>query len=247
MDPRYQPPTANIDRDDSEFRDLDVLTTTVRWLLIAGIALGLLNLVTSEMQLEMLSRSFTREEAAANAQLVAAAVGLISLCTLATIVFFGRWIYLAHRNLPELGATRLEMPPGWAVGWFFVPIANLWKPYQAMRSLWRSSHDVVRPELQDSTWVLPTWWTVWLISTILGNVETQMAMVANTPSELSRATEASMIHFGIDLVRNIVAIVLVTRIWRAQQAQHENPGEFAPAPGFADAPAAPAAGMTESV
>ena len=49
------------------------------------------------------------------------------------------WIYAAHANLPALRGTNLEFSDGWAVGWFFVPIANLVKPYQVVREIWRSS------------------------------------------------------------------------------------------------------------
>jgi hypothetical protein len=33
-----------------------------------------------------------------------------------TVIAFLRWIYLAHKNLPDIGARYLKCSPGWAVG-----------------------------------------------------------------------------------------------------------------------------------
>lgn len=49
-----------------------------------------------------------------------------------TICVCGRWIYVAHKNLPALGAENLRFRPGLAVGSFFIPIYNLWGPFQAV-------------------------------------------------------------------------------------------------------------------
>jgi hypothetical protein len=55
-------------------------------------------------------------------------------CVLAAFVLVGVWIYRANANAHALGGD-LSVSPGWAVGWFFVPIACLFKPYLAMRRL----------------------------------------------------------------------------------------------------------------
>ena len=68
------------------------------------------------------------------------AIGLVYLAYTAvfvvSIVLVAMWIHRAHANLREAGVDGLEFTPGWAVGWFFVPIAQLFKPFQAMRELW---------------------------------------------------------------------------------------------------------------
>ena len=169
MDPHYQVPAANLDRDeDSSFRDLGRFTSTLQWMLRAGALLAAVSLLSSWMQLDLLSRSFTEEEGAANDQREAFVSGVAFLLLIATFIVFGRWIVLAHRNLTGLGARYVEFTPGWAVGWFFIPVASLWKPYQAMRMLWRYSCSVNRPEIQETHVVLPVWWTLWIISLMPG-------------------------------------------------------------------------------
>src|SRR5688500_18010935 len=51
---------------------------------------------------------------------------------IAVVVFFLIWVYRAFNNLSALKPGNLEFSPGWAVGWWFIPFANLIKPFQAM-------------------------------------------------------------------------------------------------------------------
>jgi hypothetical protein len=234
MDPHYQVPAANLDREEaSSFRDLGKFTSTLKWMLYVGAMLSAVSLLSSWMQLDLLSRSFTEEEGAANDQREAGVGGVAFVLLIATYIVFGRWIVLAHRNLTGLGASYVEFTPGWAVGWFFIPIATLWKPYQAMRMLWRYSCSVNRPDSQDNPAVLPAWWTLWIISAILGNITFRMTWKADTIAELDILTRLTIANCAVDVILYPVAAMLVGRIWQAQLAQRENP-EAAPM-GFADA------------
>ncbi len=64
---------------------------------------------------------------------------LMLVIFIGSVVLVSMWIYRAHANLRDRG-IEMETSPGWAVGWFFVPIMNLFKPFQAMRELWSESH-----------------------------------------------------------------------------------------------------------
>jgi hypothetical protein len=237
MDPRYKSPTTEVADFESEheFRDLTTFTTVLVWLLRIGAALALLRLWSSWLQLELLSSAFSQEEGAANDRRALMIGGAIGVVMIVTIVVFGRWIVLAHRNLPALGAQRLEVRPGWAVGFFFIPILNWWKPYQAMRSLWRSSRNVHQPELEESTWVLRTWWTCWVIWSLLGNATLRSGGSSQSITGLRGLTQLEIVENSLYLTICIVASIMVGRIWRAQVLQHATPVE-APR-GFADAPA----------
>ena len=235
MDPRYKTPAASVDRDENEaFRPLGTLTTALVLMLRMGAVMAVLSLISSWMQLELLSHPYTPAQGADNDQREAAVGGFATLLMLATFVVFGRWIVLAHRNLPALGARHLEFSPGWAVGWFFVPILYFWKPYQAMRALWQNSRDANRPDIQDTTWVLPTWWALWIISLVMGNVLMRGSFRAVTVDQLKVTTQATMVNCLIDVALNIVASILVSRIWQFQLEQRTHPSAYAPAPGFAD-------------
>lgn len=87
-----------------------------------------------------------------------------------SVVFVGMWIYRAHANLRAAGYEGLEFSPGWAVGWFFVPIANLFKPFQAMRELWSTSHGEVERYGDEPAQQLGLWWGTWIAGNVLSNI-----------------------------------------------------------------------------
>ena len=58
---------------------------------------------------------------------------------LSTGILVLTWIHRANHNARQLGADDMRFTPGWAVGWYFVPIAWFWKPYQAMKEIWLAS------------------------------------------------------------------------------------------------------------
>jgi hypothetical protein len=236
VDPRYKAPGANVDIEtERDFRDLGGFTAVLRWMLIAGALVTVVVLASTWMQLRMLSAPFTEAEAQANTTRELAASGLATLLLVTIIVVFGRWIVLAHRNLRGLGIRYAEITPGWAVGWFFIPILNLWKPFEAMRFLWKASHDARQHELQRGSWVLTTWWSLWLLSSLLGAILTMATLGAKTVESLTEATRWILVTRVVDFFQYVIAVILVSRIWEAQRRQHETPGEFDPSPGFADA------------
>jgi hypothetical protein len=76
---------------------------------------------------------------------------------------FLTWV---HRLSAQLHAqTEMDMAysPGWAVGWFFVPFANLFKPFQVMNELWVVAHR----DAQRKGSVLACFWGLWILGTAL--------------------------------------------------------------------------------
>lgn len=49
------------------------------------------------------------------------------------------WLYRAFTVAHATGAAPLTASPGWAVGAYFVPLANLYLPYRNMAQLWRAT------------------------------------------------------------------------------------------------------------
>lgn len=61
-----------------------------------------------------------------------AQLGVVGLLTTGVLWFV--WLHRAVANARALGRPT-EFTPGWAVGWWFVPLANAVRPYQIIRSL----------------------------------------------------------------------------------------------------------------
>ena len=104
------------------------------------------------------------------------------LIFLATAVFFGMWEHRANSNLRLFDDQYVEYKPGWAVGWYFIPFANLVKPYQAMLEIWKGSDPTVPPNDPDARKAAPIgliprfWWAFWIISNIAGNFAGRASM-----------------------------------------------------------------------
>ena len=89
-----------------------------------------------------------------------------------TIVLFCVFTYRALKNLHGWGAKAAEMAPGWAVGSYFVPIANLFVPYRGMDQIRDGSAELLDSHVEDSR--LGLWWGSWVIGSILDRVSTRL-------------------------------------------------------------------------
>ena len=116
--------------------------------------------------------------------------GLAMLPTfILSVVFFCMWTHRVMANSYALGGKWNEITPGWAVGWYFIPFANLVKPYHGLKQAWQSTHDD-----PDVPALLPTWWGLWIVSNIAGNISMRLTM--NDMPEA--ATMVDMITLAID-------------------------------------------------
>lgn len=205
------------------YREMTGLTKFLKMLLGLGAALAVVSMLSSFMQAELLSRDgFSEAEGQAN-DFREQIIGLLQFALyLFTAVIFGCWIVRANKNVRALGADDLRITPGWAVGYFFVPIVNLWRPYQAMKDLWRASHSPTSWVSTTSGSILPAWWTLWLLSNFLGQVSFNVMMNAQGLEGLQAATYLQIVAQGVDISLCLVAMSLVTQIAHAQQTHVKN-------------------------
>ncbi len=120
---------------------------------------------------------------------------------------FIQWFRRAYYNLHQK-INHLSHSEGWAAGAWFVPILNLYRPYQIMKELYRETKNLlVTNEISISrnfsTGTLGWWWALWITGNILGQFVFRYSMRAETIDELTTMTIARM-------VSNIVGIPLAT-------------------------------------
>lgn len=92
---------------------------------------------------------------------------LLLTMLLVAAILFGCWIYRANANAHVI-ADGLSISPGWAVGWYFVPIMCLYQPYVAMKETWLASHYGGNWGDAEASGLLPVWWGAWLLSGFVG-------------------------------------------------------------------------------
>lgn len=214
-------PTERSGSMPSGFRDPRPLSKFVTVLLVVSLLWSLVTIWSSFLQLDLLSRAShgqTISPAAADSNDTRERVfALIQLGLFVfTAVVFGRWIYVVARNIRSLGADRLQFTPGWAVGYYFVPIANLWKPYQAMKEIWKASHAPTQWQLEKGSFILVLWWTFWVISCLVGQMVFRTTTSAKTVYDYIDATTFSIASDIIDIPLCLIAFVLVLRLSRIQ-------------------------------
>ncbi|MCL6250713.1 DUF4328 domain-containing protein [Altererythrobacter sp. KTW20L] len=87
------------------------------------------------------------------------------------------WLYRAHANLHEGSVGGLNYSPGWAVGSFFVPVANLFVPMKAMRDLHNRSNGEPADFAASSVGDVTSWWACHLAAVLLAFIVVVIALV----------------------------------------------------------------------
>jgi hypothetical protein len=93
--------------------------------------------------------------------------GVVSLLTLVAGVTWLTWQHKAQGDLYARQLPGLRYTPGWAVGWWFVPFANLVMPYLTVRELWDGAGHASRAPATRRDWRLLAWWLAYISSTYL--------------------------------------------------------------------------------
>ena len=129
------------------------------------------------------------------------------------IVFFIMWFRRAYYNLHELPWHNARYTEGWAAGSWFVPVINLWWPYQIMVDIWRGTQNALRDRLGEPqpTTIIGWWWALRLISGIFGNISARVTMNADGIDELITATQLELISDVLTIPAIIVTIVMIQR------------------------------------
>jgi hypothetical protein len=189
-------------------------------LLVAQVLALMFEAVAVLMEMSLLQRiidgsQVTLAEATASDNRVALSVRLWLVLLVATIVVWLIWQHRAHANLKALG-TELEYSPGWAVGFWLIPIANLWKPFQVNRELWKASGDVNDWRSQRTWPVLGWWWASWISAGVLGRVAAAARESAETPMEIRSADIVDLLSTAVVVASAVLAILLVRSVIERQ-------------------------------
>ena len=212
-------------------------------LLIAGVVLAIVGIGSGLMERTVLAQVAAVQEGGTEGNtidleaLVASAessdtrqivVGVIQTAvSIATIAIFLRWIYLSARNCHVVTGRKLQFSPGWSIGWYFIPIMNLWKPYQAMRQTWNVSENKIDAPERPAPGLLLAWWLLFLISDAIGRVSFKQAMRADEISELQTSNLTTILSDAVSIPSAIAAIFVVAGIARMQASNFVDGSEAA--------------------
>ena len=196
------------------------------FLAICGV-LDVVGAVSTYSEIQLLNRAMEQgigeEEANSNDRRQFIIGVLQTIAVIFAAVAFLMWIHRVHRNLPALGARRLQYSPGWAVGYFFIPILNLFRPYQVTKEIWRGSDpqaafsehsglsEISTPAL------LPIWWTFWIVANLAGRASARMSLRAESLDEMITSSWVTLVADIASAVAAVLALRLVFEIDRNQE------------------------------
>jgi len=211
------------------------LHTPARWatvLLIATLAMAWVAVGVDLAELRLLLRATSGSHVALEtreAQLTTNEILLWIQGTLfvATAVAFLAWLFQARANLRAFGVRRLSYSRGWVVWGFFVPLVNLFRPYQVIREVWQGSdpqsHDDFSWRSLPVSKLLPAWWVLFVGWVVLQ----LMVLLSNTGAGVNLAK--LQLSRGLTTLADVCAAVsaflacfLVARISNAQQEKWQN-------------------------
>ena len=205
------------------YKDISSLYNTLILLLKATILISLVAAISSMFEVKLINDMTTGnfdytivDQANAN-DLRQQLIGIIqfSIFIITSIVFL-RWICFSNSNSRSLGASGMQFTPGWTIGYYFVPFLNLYKPYRAMKEIWKTSKDPKNWEMVKTPSFFPQWWTLWLISNILGNISFRLSMKAEELNELFVSSSVTLASDLVDIPLTLIAIKMVSQIFEMQ-------------------------------
>ena len=143
------------------------------------------------------------------------------LALLATVVTWLVWQYRAYANLRLVGTRETEYTPGWSVGYWFIPLLNLFRPYQITAELW--SHSEIGNARDpigglSGPALVGVWWGSWLITNFFARLYSTMSDSAKTVQGFISVTNYAILHDVLYIVATIIALVVIRRIDSFQMA-----------------------------
>ncbi|MCX7708673.1 MAG: DUF4328 domain-containing protein [Clostridia bacterium] len=148
--------------------------------------------------------------------------------TLVFFILFLVWVNRSNKNLAPLGVSYKQFSSGWAVGWFFVPIANIYKPYRVVSEIWDSCSSIrvsvngVNFTQKTPGGIVGLWWGMWLLSNFAGQLAFRLTMRAGTMNTIYAASVVSVISDITSIISEFASAYLVYKITSLQIEKHNS-------------------------
>lgn len=139
-------------------------------------------------------------------------------------IVFLRWTYVVARNAHALADHTVDTTPGMAVGWYFIPIANLWKPLTSLNEVVEAS----RPSRSHDSAPTGFYWLLHILALVGDRIVAAVIGAANGIDDLDTMILGqwmAVVTTGILVALNIVACVMVGRVSKMQVEKYREVGD----------------------
>ncbi len=142
------------------------------------------------------------QEAIEQVDAVNGILGLVYLIILiVTIVLYCKWVYRIANNALSFKPTEFTETPGWVVGWYFIPFANIFVPYIQIKKIYKISKNPTNWQNEKSSSKMLWWWLSWIISGSLSNGAARLEFKYPDNIEMIKLASA------IDIASSIISII----------------------------------------
>lgn len=93
---------------------------------------------------------------------------VFEIVIIASSISFLLWFRRAYYNLIQINHFAAGYSDGWAIGWWFIPLANYYMPYKTMQEIWRGNIEACGPNtnIKYPAAMLGIWWIAYLIRSV---------------------------------------------------------------------------------
>lgn len=138
---------------------------------------------------------------------------VLKLANLISIITFISWFYRAYNNLnSHLGSVNYNI--SWSIWGWFLPIMNLFRPFNIMSELYRKTTEYLQKNLQTpiiSSWklILGLWWTFWLLRMFAGQILKRMELASITIDQILEYSYMGLLRSFIAIPATIITLKVI--------------------------------------
>lgn len=141
-------------------------------------------------------------------------VGVL-LSAITCCIIFLLWFKREYHNLHAIN-PKLKYKETWAIWSWFIPVINLWRPYQIMKEIYidatTTEKKEIHPEEEEiiTTPIIDLWWLLWIASNVLSQVNNRLPKT--TIDQLKSAHILSILTLGILIIDAMLLIKIINKI-----------------------------------
>jgi hypothetical protein len=155
--------------------------------------------------------AFRRADRADSLYGVAAGAQAVSM--VGCVVVYLCWFHRVRANAQVFNPFGHSKSPGWAIGGWFVPVANLWFPRRITLDIWDASSPWGTTR---SHTLVNAWWALWLASLFAGRAATSDYGDSGGAAQVRDGALRMLISDSLDIAAAVLAILVVVRLTRMQ-------------------------------
>ncbi|MGP2439346.1 DUF4328 domain-containing protein [Streptomyces sp. JW3] len=153
-------------------------------------------------------------------------------------IVFVVWFFRMRRATGALAPDRFRSGPGWAIGAWLIPLANLWLPYRVAFDMWGAA--TVLPSdgglPRTRLWPLNLWWGLFVAGILFSRIAGSEVDDAGTLAEVRDGVARYMVSDALHLLAAATAAYFAVQLTAMQRYKAvygpygAPPAQEAPAP-----------------